>query len=92
MKPQIAADTRYLDQLASLHSLDPFLFKMKAEQIEIHEDIHELNFAISKEEWERIRIPIREKISKLMTKVLGEGRPTKTMGRSYPGSNMSNAF
>ena len=73
LKQQIAADTRYLDLFDSLHSLDPFLFKMKAEQIEIHEDIHELYFAISKEEWERIRIPIREKISKLVTKALGEG-------------------
>ena len=30
------ADTLYVDLFDSLHSLDPFLFKMKAEQIEIH--------------------------------------------------------
>ena len=59
LKQQIAADTRYPDLFDSLHNLDPFMFKMKAEQIEIHEDIHELYFAISKEERERIRIPIR---------------------------------
>ena len=68
---QVVADNKYLNMFASMHSLDPFLFKTKAEQLEIDSEIHEEYFAISKEEWERIRLPIREKISKLVTKALG---------------------
>ena len=70
---QVSSDMRFLDFLNSMHSLDTFLLKTKAEQVELMEEIHEDYFAISKEEWDRIRLPIREKISKLVNKALGAG-------------------
>lgn len=69
---KVTTDARYLDLFDTMHSLDPFLLRMKAEQLEIQDEIHEAYFAISKEEWERIRLPIRAKISKLVTKALGD--------------------
>jgi hypothetical protein len=72
LRERIEADVKTLSFFDSLHSLDPFLLKSKAEQSEIEGAIHPSYFAISAEEWERIRGPIREKISKLVTKALGD--------------------
>ncbi len=72
MQARIDADIETLKFFDSLHSLDPFLLKSKAEQKDIEESIHPSYFAISAQEWEKIRLPIREKISKLVTKALGD--------------------
>ncbi len=76
MMTRIALDLRTLNVLASLHSLDPFIFKSKAEQAGISDLIHETYFAISAEEWDAIRKPIREKISRLVTKAVSGGQST----------------
>ena len=69
---RIAEDMKVLNLFDSMHSLDPFLFKSKAEQAGIDGSIHADYFAISDREWDKIRLPIREKISKLVNKALGE--------------------
>ncbi len=69
---RIEDDVKMLSFFDSLHSLDPFLLKSKAEQSEIEDRIHPTYFAISPQEWERIRLPIRDKISKLVSKALGD--------------------
>lgn len=64
-------DTEKLRLINSIHSLDPFLLKCSAEQAGIVDQIHDSYFQISQEDWDRIRIPIREKISKLVNMALG---------------------
>ncbi|MEX2617435.1 MAG: hypothetical protein WD767_15185 [Alphaproteobacteria bacterium] len=71
IRERIEQDMNILALLDSMHSLDPFLFKSKAEQAEIAGGIHPYYFAISNQEWDKIRIPIREKISRLVTMALG---------------------
>ncbi len=78
MMTRIAEDLRIVHMLASLHSLDPFIFKSKADQLGVSDAIHESYFAISQEEWEAIREPIREKISRLVTKAVSGGESTKS--------------
>lgn len=68
---QIGADMDALRLLNSMHSLDPFLLKSKAEQQEVDGGIHDAYFAISQQEWDKIRLPIRDKIQKLVAKALG---------------------
>lgn len=72
LQERIDADMNVLRMIDSMHSLDPFLFRSKAEQCEADEGIHEAYFAISPREWEKIRQPIRDKISKLVTKALSD--------------------
>ena len=69
---RIGEDMKLLNLFNSMHSLDPFLFKSKAEQADMDEGIHTSYFAISDEEWDKIRLPIREKISKLVSKALSD--------------------
>jgi hypothetical protein len=64
-------DVEILSLIESMHSLDPFMFKSKAEQYGKESRIHPDYFAISPVEWEKIRGPIRAKISKLVAKALG---------------------
>ncbi|MDD9918659.1 MAG: hypothetical protein OXT01_28760, partial [Rhodospirillaceae bacterium] len=71
MMKRIAQDLRILHLFGSMHSLDPFIFRSKAEQIGIDKVIHPAYFAISATEWQAIREPIREKISRLVSKALG---------------------
>jgi hypothetical protein len=71
LEEQIGSDMEVLNLVNSMHSLDPFLFKSKAEQRESGDDIHDAYFAISAKEWDKIRLPIREKIQKLVVKALG---------------------
>lgn len=71
LQERIDADMEILQLLDSMHSLDPFLFKSKAEQRDVDDQIHDSYFAISPKEWDKIRLPIREKISKLVSKALG---------------------
>ena len=71
---RIGEDMKILHLLDSMHSLDPFLFKSKAEQADMEEGIHPEYFAISDQEWDAIRLPIRDKISKLVDMALGESK------------------
>lgn len=71
MMKRIAQDLRVLHLFGSLHSLDPFIFRSKAEQTGIDKLIHPAYFAMSPAEWQAIREPIREKISRLVSKALG---------------------
>ncbi len=69
---RIGEDMKLLNLFASMHSLDPFLFKSRAEQADMDAGIHPDYFAISNDEWDKIRLPIREKIAKLVSKALGD--------------------
>jgi two-component system, chemotaxis family, chemotaxis protein CheY len=68
---RINIDVKTLSLIDSMHSLDPFMFKSKAEQQDVDKYIHPAYFAITSEEWDKIRLPIREKIAKLVTRALG---------------------
>ena len=68
---RIKNDMPVLKLFESMHSLDPFLLRSKAEQLDMEDRFHELYLAITQEEWDKIRGPIREKINKLVTKALG---------------------
>ena len=61
-----------LKLINAMHSLDPFMFKSKAAQMEVADKIHDAYFAILTKEWEKIRTSIRDKIQTLVTKALGE--------------------
>ncbi len=69
---RIDEDMKLLNLFSSMHSLDPFLFKSRAEQADMDGSIHPSYFDISDQEWDKIRLPIREKISKLVSKALGD--------------------
>ncbi len=71
LQEQINADMEALNLLNSMHSLDPFMLKSKAEQQDADGSIHDAYFAISQQEWDKIRLPIRDKIQKLVEKALG---------------------
>ncbi len=82
LQERIDADMSVLELIDSMHSLDPFLFRSKVEQQEAAEPIHDSYFAISAREWDKIRLPIREKISRLVTKALGDmGEGDEKMAR-----------
>ena len=70
---QINADMEALNLLNSMHSLDPFMLRSKAEQQDLDAAIHDVYFAISSAEWDKIRLPIRAKIQTLVSKALGTG-------------------
>lgn len=72
LQERIDADMSILGMIDSMHSLDPFLFKSKAEQRDAEADIHQSYFAISAKEWDKIRQPIRDKISKLVAKAMSD--------------------
>lgn len=72
LQARIDADMNTLKMVDSMHSLDPFLFKTKAAQCDAEGSIHEAYFAISPREWDKIRRPIRDKISRLVAKALNE--------------------
>jgi hypothetical protein len=79
---RINEDMPVLKLFESMHSLDPFLLRSKAEQLDMEDKFHELYLAISQQEWEKIRGPIREKIYKLVTKALGSlGKPGDNLVR-----------
>jgi hypothetical protein len=65
-------DLELIEMIHSLPSLDPFLFKSKAEQLDLLYRIHPNYFAIGEKEWERIRRPIRDKILKLVKAAFGD--------------------
>lgn len=71
LQEKVDADMETLNLINSMHSLDPFLFKSKVEQRDVASQINDAYYAISSEEWDKIRIPIREKILTLVSKALG---------------------
>lgn len=76
---RLNADSEALDLLDAIPSLDPFLLRCKAEQEGIEERIHADYFAVSAEEWQEIRNPIKGKIARLVRKAVrdlnaGSGR------------------
>lgn len=77
----LGRDGRVLGLLNSMHSLDPFMFRSKAEQCGAEKAIHDAYFAITEEEWQEIQFPIHEKILKLVTKALDSiGTPVGSLG------------
>lgn len=72
MDEAVKHDLERLQLLDSIHSLDPFLLRCRAEKFGVANTIHERYFMISDNEWESIRVPIREKISRLVSKALGK--------------------
>lgn len=71
LRDRIDRDMPVLDLFRQMRSLDPFLLRSKAEQLDMVGKFHESYLAISQAEWDKIRAPIREKIHKLVTKALG---------------------
>lgn len=59
-------DLELIEMIHALPSLDPFLFKSKAEQLDLLDRIHPDYFNIEEKEWDQIRAPIRDKILKLV--------------------------
>ncbi len=72
LQERIDTDMTALKMIDSMHSLDPFLFKTKAEQLNVGANIHEAYLAISAREWDQIRRPIRDKISALVVKAMSD--------------------
>ena len=70
LQARIDVDMETLRLIDSMHSLDPFLFRSKVEQRNATERINEAYYAISPQEWDKIRRPIRAKISGLVDKAL----------------------
>lgn len=68
---RIEKDMPVLNLFAEMHSLDPFLLRSKAEQLDVVDKFHESYLAITQEDWDKIRRPIREKINRLVTKAVG---------------------
>lgn len=69
---RLSADSVALDLLDAIPSLDPFLLRCKAEQIGVDEKIHADYFAVSAEEWQEIRGPIKGKIARLVRKAVSD--------------------
>jgi hypothetical protein len=59
-------DLELVEMIHALPSLDPFLFKSKAEQLDLLDRVHPNYFNIDEKEWEKIREPIRTKILTLV--------------------------
>jgi hypothetical protein len=67
----IEHDERLLAMLADIPTLDPFLLREKAMQLDIADDINPAYFNLTHEEWTTFQAPIREKIDALVRKALG---------------------
>jgi hypothetical protein len=64
-------DNRLLELLADIPTLDPFLLREKAMQMDIEGDINPVYFNLTQEEWSTFQAPIRDKIDALVRKALG---------------------
>ena len=71
VQERIDNDMNRLRLVDSMHSLDPFMFRSRLEQLDVDGEVNSAYYAISAREWEKIRTPIRDKISKLVSKALG---------------------
>jgi len=65
--------------LADIPTLDPFLLREKAMQLNVVGDISPAYFDLSQEEWAKFQTPIREKIDALVRKALGVNHKLKTL-------------
>lgn len=75
----IDRDIRILEMLADIPTLDPFLLREKALQLNVVGEISPVYFDLSPEEWSKFQAPIREKIDALVRKALGVSHNLKTM-------------
>lgn len=75
----IKRDNRILEMLADIPTLDPFLLREKAMQMNLLGEISPLYFDLSHEEWVKFQAPIREKIDALVRKALGVTHNLKTL-------------
>ncbi len=64
-------DLELIEMIHYLPALDPFLFKSKAEQLDLVGRIHPNYFNIDQKEWEVVRAPIRKKILQLIRSAFG---------------------
>ncbi len=87
MLKRIAQDLKILHLFESLHSLDPFIFRSKAEQTGIDKIVHPAYFAMSASEWQAIREPIREKIARLVSKALGGAKGIRSAAHRAAPTN-----
>lgn len=67
----IEHDQQVLALLADIPTLDPFLLREKALQMEVADEIHPAYFNLTQDEWTAFQTPIREKIDALVRKALG---------------------
>lgn len=67
----IEHDNRLLEMLADIPTLDPFLLREKAMQMDVAGEINPAYFNLTPEEWSTFQAPIREKIDALVRKALG---------------------
>lgn len=75
----IERDNRILEMLADIPTLDPFLLREKAMQLNIVGEISSAYFNLTQEEWAKFQAPIREKIDALVRKALGVSHNLKTV-------------
>ncbi len=74
----IEHDTKILDMLADIPTLDPFILREKAMQMEIDDQINPAYFNLTEEEWSTFQAPIRDKIDALVRKALGISHSLET--------------
>jgi hypothetical protein len=67
----IGHDQRLLQMLADIPTLDPFLLREKATQLDVAGEINPAYFNLTQEEWSTFQAPIRDKIDALVRKALG---------------------
>ncbi|MCZ6838576.1 MAG: hypothetical protein O7G13_04810, partial [Alphaproteobacteria bacterium] len=70
-RDDIEHDKKMLEMLAEIPTLDPFLLREKATQLDIEGEISPAYFNLTHEEWSTFQAPIREKIDALVRKALG---------------------
>lgn len=74
----IEHDRRIIGMLAELPTLDPFLLREKATQMDLQDDIDPAYFNLTQEEWATFQAPIRRKIDALVRKALGVSHNLET--------------
>ena len=67
----IEHDNQLLEMLADIPTLDPFLLREKATQLNLEGEINPAYFNLTQEEWSTFQAPIRDKIDALVRKALG---------------------
>ncbi|NNE82856.1 MAG: hypothetical protein HKN28_02685 [Alphaproteobacteria bacterium] len=70
-RDDIEHDNHLLEMLADIPTLDPFLLREKAMQMDVAGEINPVYFNLTQEEWSTFQAPIREKIDALVRKALG---------------------
>ncbi|MCZ6592047.1 MAG: hypothetical protein O7B98_13020 [Alphaproteobacteria bacterium] len=78
-RDDIEHDKKMLEMLAEIPTLDPFLLREKATQLDIEGEISPAYFNLTHEEWSTFQAPIREKIDALVRKALGVTHGLETL-------------